>query len=132
MRPGALQIHYQWDSLREVFLHEAEKDNGYVDIGAVLRISPIKDVKTLLYAFADLRSRISNVRLYIAGPEDDEEYAKECYDLKEQLGLADAYFLGTVNILEYMENLILPSLAVFQKDSRWLFWNRSLQEDPAL
>lgn len=91
-------IHYErFSSMRP------KKDNGYVDIGAVLRISPIKDVKTLLYAFADLRSRISNVRLYIAGPEDDEEYAKECYDLKEQLGLADAYFLGTVNILEYME-----------------------------
>ena len=81
----------------------AKKPNGYVDIGAVLRIAPIKDVKTLIYAFADLKERVPNARLHIAGPEDDEEYAKECYALKEQLGLADAYFLGTVNVLEYME-----------------------------
>ncbi len=81
-----------------------KRPNGYIDIGAVLRIAPIKDVKTLLYAFADLKERVPNARLHIAGPEDDEEYAQECYALKEQLGLEDAYFLGTVNVLEYMEN----------------------------
>ena len=80
-----------------------KKENGYVDIGAILRISPIKDVKTLLYAFADLKERVSNIRLYVAGPEDDEEYAKECYALKEQLGLEEAYLPGTVDTLEYME-----------------------------
>ncbi len=83
-----------------------KKENGYVDIGAVLRIAPIKDVKTMLYAFAELKSRISNVRLHICGPEDDEEYAQECYALKRQLGLGDeeVIFTGPVNVLEYMEN----------------------------
>lgn len=80
-----------------------KKENGYVDIGAVLRISPIKDVKTLLYAFGELKKRIPNARLYVAGPEDDEQYASECYALKEHLGTEDIYFLGTVNVLEYME-----------------------------
>lgn len=80
-----------------------KRENGYVDIGAILRISPIKDVKTLLYAFSELKERVPNVRLYVAGPEDDEEYAKECYALKEQLGLQDVYFPGTVNTLEYIE-----------------------------
>lgn len=74
-----------------------------MDIGAVLRISPIKDVKTLLYAFAQLKKRVPNARLYIAGPEDDKEYAQECYALSKHLGAQDVFFLGTVNVLEYME-----------------------------
>lgn len=80
-----------------------KKDNGYIDIGAVLRISPIKDVKTLLYAFAALKRRVPNARLYIAGPEDDKKYAEECYALKEHLKTEDIFFLGTVNVIEYME-----------------------------
>ena len=57
-----------------------EKD-GFVDIGAVLRIAPIKDVKTLIYAFYEMKFRVENARLHIIGPEDDEEYTKECYEL---------------------------------------------------
>ena len=45
-----------------------KKENGFVDIGAILRISPIKDVKTLLYAFAQLKERVPEARLHIAGP----------------------------------------------------------------
>ncbi|MCF2616394.1 GT4 family glycosyltransferase PelF [Oscillibacter valericigenes] len=77
-------------------------DNGYVDIGAVLRIAPIKDVKTMIYAFADLKARVPNARLYIAGPEDDKEYAQECYDLIAQLQVPDITFLGTVNVTEWL------------------------------
>ena len=80
-----------------------KKENGHVDIGAVLRIAPIKDVKTLLYAFSELKKKVPNARLYVAGPEDDKEYAQECYALLKQLGPRDVFFLGTVNVLEYME-----------------------------
>lgn len=78
-------------------------ENGYVDIGAVLRIAPIKDVKTMIYSFADVKKRVPNARLFIAGPEDDPDYAKECYDLVEQLQIKDLTFLGTINVLEYLE-----------------------------
>ena len=91
-----------------------KKKNGYVDIGAVLRIAPIKDVKTLLYAFAELKTRVPNARLHIAGPEDDREYAQECYALAEKLDTEDIFFLGTVNVLEYMEQFdftILTSIS---------------------
>ena len=77
-------------------------DNGYVDIGAVLRIAPIKDVKTMIYAFADLKVRVPNARLFIAGPEDDEEYAQECCDLIAQLQVPDITFLGTVNVTDWL------------------------------
>ena len=77
-------------------------ENGYVDIGAVLRIAPIKDVKTMIYAFADLKKRVPNARLFIAGPEDDPEYAQECYDLVRQLKVQDITFLGTVSVTEWL------------------------------
>ena len=81
-----------------------EKD-GYVDIGAVLRIAPIKDVKTLIYAFYELKFRVENARLHIIGPEDDEEYTKECYELVSQLGVKDIVFTGQTNVIEYMKKL---------------------------
>lgn len=91
-----------------------KRENGYVDIGAVLRIAPIKDVKTMIYTFAELKTRVPNARLYIAGPEDDKEYAQECYALAEQLKVEDLTFLGTVDVLEYMEKFdftILTSIS---------------------
>ena len=79
-----------------------KQENGYVDIGAVLRIAPIKDVKSLIYAFSGLKDRVKNARLFIAGPEDDKEYAEECYELIDRLQVKDITFLGTVNVAEYL------------------------------
>ncbi len=76
--------------------------NGWVDIGAVVRIAPIKDVKTLLYAFAELKHHVDNVRLYVIGPEEDKEYAAECYELVRQLQVRDVVFTGRANVVEYL------------------------------
>lgn len=91
-----------------------KKKDGYVDIGAIVRLAPIKDIKTLIYAFYELKFRFPNARLHIIGPEDDKEYAGECYALVKQLGVEDVIFTGMVNILEYMEKLdftILTSIS---------------------
>lgn len=91
-----------------------KKPNGYIDIGAVLRIAPIKDVKTMIYAFYELKFRVPNARLTIAGPEDDLDYTKECYDLIEQLQVKDIIFPGMVDVTKYMENFdftILTSIS---------------------
>lgn len=83
-----------------------KEDDGIVDIGAVVRLAPIKDIKTMIYAFFELTSRRDNVRLHIMGGVDDEEYAAECYALVDQLGLGDKIiFTGRVNIIEYFEKL---------------------------
>ena len=82
-----------------------KEDDGMVDIGAVVRLAQIKDVKTLIYSFYELTTMRSNVRLHILGGVDDEEYAKECYELVEQLGLKNVKFTGQVNVIEYMEKL---------------------------
>ncbi|MCD8325644.1 MAG: GT4 family glycosyltransferase PelF [Lachnospiraceae bacterium] len=76
--------------------------DGFIDIGAVLRIAPIKDVKTLIYAFSEVKQRVPKARLWICGPEDDKEYAQECYDLAESLGTADIHFTGPINVLEWL------------------------------
>lgn len=89
-------------------------EDGWVDIGAVVRLAPIKDIKTLLYAFLELSARCKNVRLHILGGVDDEEYARECYALAEQLGLENIRFTGRVDIAAYLQKLdftILTSIS---------------------
>ena len=88
--------------------------DDWVDIGAVVRLAPIKDVKTMIYAFFELSARQKNVRLHIMGGVDDEEYARECYALVEQLELKNLIFTGRVNVVEYMQKLdftILTSIS---------------------
>jgi glycosyltransferase involved in cell wall biosynthesis len=46
-----------------------------------------------------------NVRLHILGDTDDEEYAQECYDLKEFLHLDGLIFAGHVDVTEYMKKI---------------------------
>ncbi len=82
-----------------------KEDDGYVDIGAVIRLAQIKDVKTLIYAFHELCRMRENARLHILGGVDDEEYANECYELVSQLGLKNLKFVGQVNVVEYMTKL---------------------------
>ncbi len=89
-------------------------DDGWVDIGAVVRLAPIKDVKTMIYAFFELEQRMDNVRLHIMGGVDDEAYAAECHALVEQLGVKNLVFTGRVDVTKYMERLdftILTSIS---------------------
>ena len=41
------------------------EDEGYINIGAVLRVTPIKDVKTMIRAFAFAKERDPRLRLWI-------------------------------------------------------------------
>ena len=52
-----------------------KKEDGWVDIGAIVRLAPIKDIKTMIYAFYELCTTREHVRLHIMGGVDDEEYA---------------------------------------------------------
>ncbi len=80
--------------------------DGFVDIGAVVRLVPIKDIKTMLYAFSLVCAERTDVRLHIMGPTDeDEEYFEECRQLKDELGLEQAFFTGRVDVRAYMEKI---------------------------
>ena len=100
-----------YNALSKIPLKEAD---GCIDIGAVVRMAPIKDIKTMIYAFFELSARVPKVRLHIMGGVDDQEYAEECYALVEQLGLENVIFTGRVNIVEYFKKLdftILTSIS---------------------
>jgi len=61
------------------------------------RIDEIKDVETLLRAFAVVRSAVPGVTLSIYGPDGAAEYAAWCRQLAGELGLTDsARFCGRV------------------------------------
>lgn len=90
------------------------EDDGYVNIGAVLRIAPIKDVKTLINAFAFAKARDSRLKLWLMGPGEDPKYEKECHEIVETLKLKDCIFTGRVNVHDYlgrMDFLVLTSIS---------------------
>lgn len=92
-----------------------EDDKGFFNIGAVLRIAPIKDVKTLINAFYYAKERESSLRLWIMGPwEEDDPYAKEVFALVESLKPKDLIFTGRINVTEYlgrMDATVLSSIS---------------------
>ncbi len=91
------------------------EDEGYINIGAVLRVTPIKDVKTMIQSFAFAKKQVKNLKLWIMGPcEEDDGYARECFDLVEQLQVEDVIFTGRINIKDYlgrMDFTILTSIS---------------------
>jgi len=92
-----------------------EEDVGHINIGAILRVAPIKDVKTLIQAFAYAREKEERLRLWIMGPwEEEAEYAQECFDLVRTLQVPDVIFTGRIDVREYlgrMDATILTSIS---------------------
>lgn len=82
-----------------------KQPDGWVDIGAIVRVAPIKDLKTLIYTFVNLKQEMENVRLHIIGPVEDEEYNRECLSLIEFFGVQDIIFTGVVNTKVYLEKV---------------------------
>lgn len=93
----------------------ADIEPGKVHVGAVMRVTPIKDVKTLIRAFAYAKEEVPALKLWIMGPVDeDEEYAKECFGLVELLGVPDIVFTGRIDVTQYlggMDMTILTSIS---------------------
>lgn len=91
------------------------EDEGFINIGAVLRVTPIKDVKTMIRAFAFAKEQNPALKLWIMGPVDeDKEYAEECFQLVEAMRVKDVIFTGRINVTEYlgrMDFTILTSIS---------------------
>jgi glycosyltransferase involved in cell wall biosynthesis len=68
----------------------AGSGDGPLTLVSVARLERLKDIHTLLRAFAIVRNRIPGVTLQIHGPESDVAYARGCYALAEQLGLGSS------------------------------------------
>ena len=92
-----------------------EEDEGKINVGAVLRVTPIKDVKTMIQAFSFAKEREPRLKLWIMGPRDEDEgYARECLEQAETLGVTDVVFTGRIDIRDYlgrMDMTILTSIS---------------------
>lgn len=91
------------------------EDDTYINAGAILRVTPIKDVKTMLQAFAYAKQKDNRLKLWIMGPMDeDPQYSSECVLLAQSLGLEDIEFTGRVQVKDYigrMDMLLLTSIS---------------------
>lgn len=94
---------------------KAAAEEAAIRIGALVRVVPIKDIKTLIQSFALVKEQVPNAHLIIMGPtNEDEEYFEECQQLVSSLQLEDVSFTGTVNAKEYlggMDFLVLTSIS---------------------
>jgi glycosyltransferase involved in cell wall biosynthesis len=97
----------------EIFAHIEplkEKKEDFV-IGAIVRVVPIKDIKTMIYSFNTVRNHIKNAKLYIIGPyNENPEYYQECLELIENLDCKGIEFVGRVNISEWLEKVDITLL----------------------
>lgn len=91
------------------------ENEGYIHIGAIIRVAPIKDVKTMIQAFAYAKKRCPRLKLWIMGPYDEEpEYAAECFKMAEQMQIADIVFTGRIQVTDYlgfMDMTLLTSIS---------------------
>ncbi|MHB1219170.1 MAG: GT4 family glycosyltransferase PelF [Alphaproteobacteria bacterium] len=83
----------------------APRDGGAPPHVALIgRVVPIKDIKTFIRACGMMRDRVPDLRASIVGPDDeDEEYARECREMVEQMGLGSTIaFTGRVKLDDFV------------------------------
>lgn len=90
-------------------------DDNHINIGAMLRVTPIKDVKTLLSAYSFAKEEVPELKLYIMGPTDeDPDYYNDCVEMVKINDLKDVEFTGRIKPSDYlgrMDMLILTSIS---------------------
>lgn len=75
-------------------------------VGAIVRVVPIKDIKTMIQAFALLKMKRPDAKIYIIGPYDESpEYYDECLEMVRDMGLQDLEFVGRVNVVQWLDKL---------------------------
>ena len=86
-----------------------------INVGAILRVTPIKDIKTMIRAFAYAKKQQPRLKLWIMGSwEEDEKYARECFELVDMMEVQDVIFTGRVEVKDYlgkMDMTILTSIS---------------------
>lgn len=89
-------------------IRQERDDSGTINIGAIVRVVPIKDIKTMIYAFALVKEAIANAVFYIMGPTDEDfSYFRECVELVRFLGIDDVMFTERIDIKDYMGKMDL-------------------------
>ncbi|MBQ4529716.1 MAG: GT4 family glycosyltransferase PelF [Lachnospiraceae bacterium] len=87
-------------------------EKGKFNIATILRVVPIKDVKTMLLAFEIVQEQLPEANLAILGGYDESpEYYEECLELINSLKIKNVKFYGRVNVKEYMPDIDLLLLS---------------------
>lgn len=92
-----------------------DPNDPFINIGAMLRVTPIKDVKTLLSAYSFAKEEVPELKLWIMGPTDeDPDYYDDCVEMVKVNDLKDVEFTGRIKPKDYlgkMDMLILTSIS---------------------
>ncbi len=92
-----------------------ESEDPFINVGAILRITPIKDVKTMINAFYYAHEKQPRLKLWIMGPDDeDAEYVADCHELVRALNAENIVFTGSIKTTDYigkMDMTILTSIS---------------------
>ncbi|MEK6557386.1 MAG: glycosyltransferase, partial [Candidatus Margulisiibacteriota bacterium] len=80
-----------------------------LNIGAVARVVPIKDIKTLLRAFKLVSEDYPEAKLYIMGPtQEDKPYYEECLQLVRTLEMTNSVgFTDRVDVKAWLPKMDL-------------------------
>lgn len=92
-----------------------DPDDPHINVGAIIRVTPIKDVKTMINAFYFAWKKEPRLKLWIMGPlDEDPEYVEECMELVRLLKADNIVFTGKIRTQDYigkMDMTILTSIS---------------------
>jgi len=89
----------------------APKGGKKLHIGAFVRFAAIKDIKTMLHAFAALHAAVPGTVMHLMGGTDDEAYRDACIALLRRLHLEDSAIIeGHVDPVRYMKQMDMTLL----------------------
>ena len=108
---GVASEDFDIDNMEEI----EEKQDDFLNIGAIVRFTPIKDIKTMIAAFKEVQNIVPNTKFYILGPfDEDPDYYMECVYLVQQLGIDNCNIPGRVDVKQYlpkMDIMVLTSIS---------------------
>ncbi|NLK74691.1 MAG: GT4 family glycosyltransferase PelF [Clostridiales bacterium] len=103
------------DARRFMDIATKDPEDWHINVGAVVRITPIKDIKTMINGFYYAHKKQPKLKLWIMGPDDeDPEYAMECRELVKSIGATNIVFTGSIRTIDYigkMDMTILTSIS---------------------
>lgn len=83
--------------------------DGKFIVGAIVRVVPIKDIKTMIQGYGIAKEKLPDSELWIIGPaEEDEVYFEECQQLVKDLKLKDVIFTGRSDV-----KTLIPKVDLF-------------------
>jgi len=92
-----------FDESQDGVMKKKKSSSKSIRVGAVARLVPIKDIKTMILAFETAMQRVEHLELVILGPtEEDVSYHQEVLSLIDDFDLRNVSILGRVDVKSYL------------------------------